>query len=152
MGVVLPADGASAREILLPGLFAGVGGITFSPSSESESKVFDFSLGFDFATSESLLLLMVFLEVLLAGADGIALLSSSDSKVFDFFFLGFDGATSESSSLLMALLDGRGGGDGTLISEIGGSGSTIFSSSSAKLLKRLAILRLVLYVALEGLR
>ena len=137
----LPADGALAMEILLPGLFAGV------------SKVFDFfSLGFDGATSESLLLLMAFLEVLLAGADGIALLSSSDSKVFDVFFLGFDGATSESSSLLMALLDGRGGGDGTLILEIGGSGSTIFSSSSAKLLKRLAILRLVLCVALEGLR
>ena len=144
----LPADGALAMEILLPGLFAGMGGITFSLSSESESKVFDFfSLGFDGATSESLLLLMAFLEVLLAGADGIALLSSSDSKVFDVFFLGFDGATSESSSLLMALLDGRGGGDGD-----GGSGSTIFSSSSAKLLKRLAILRLVLCVALEGLR
>ena len=149
----LPADGALAMEILLPGLFAGMGGIPFSLSSESESKVFDFfSLGFDGATSESLLLLMAFLEVLLAGADGIALLSSSDSKVFDVFFLGFDGATSESSSLLMALLDGRGGGDGTLILEIGGSSSTIFSSSSAKLLKRLAILRLVLCVALEGLR
>ena len=91
---------------------------------------------------------MAFLEVLLAGVDGIALCSSSDSKVFDVFFLGFDGATSESSSLLMALLDGRGGGDGTLISKIGGSGSTIFSSSSAKPLKRLAILRLVLYVTL----